>query len=87
MSRISSKGQVAIPKTVLDALGLKPGDIVEFEARKGLVVGKPKKLVDAGQAWFWSRQWQRQEREAEKDIRAGRIRERKTSRGGNKKKK
>lgn len=87
MSRISSKGQVAIPKSVLDALSLKPGDIIEFEARRGLVVGKPKKLVDAGQAWFWSRKWQQQEREAERDIRAGRIRERKTSRAGGKKQK
>jgi hypothetical protein len=33
----------------------------------------PKKLVDADQAWFWTREWQEGEREAEADIKAKRI--------------
>jgi len=33
----------------------------------------PKKLIDADQAWFWTRDWQTGEREAEEDIRAGRV--------------
>jgi len=32
-----------------------------------------KKLVDKEQAWFWTRRWQEGEREAEEDIRAGRV--------------
>jgi hypothetical protein len=35
----------------------------------------PKRLVDKDQAYFWSREWQEAEREAEEDIRAGRVRE------------
>jgi hypothetical protein len=35
----------------------------------------PKRLVDKGQAYLWSREWQDAEREAEEDIRAGRIKE------------
>ena len=35
----------------------------------------PKRLVDKDQAYFWSREWQETEREAEEDIRAGRVRE------------
>jgi AbrB family looped-hinge helix DNA binding protein len=30
MSRLTSKGQVTIPKSVRDRLGLQPGDEVEF---------------------------------------------------------
>jgi hypothetical protein len=35
----------------------------------------PKRLVDKDQAYFWSREWQDAEREAEEDIRAGRVKE------------
>ena len=35
----------------------------------------PKRLVDKDQAYFWSREWQEAEREAEEDIRAGRVKE------------
>ena len=31
MSRMTSKGQVTIPKNIRQALGVKPGDHVEFE--------------------------------------------------------
>lgn len=29
--RLTSKGQVTIPKAMRDAIGLRPGDVVEFE--------------------------------------------------------
>ena len=32
MSRVTEKGQVTIPKKIRDALGISPGDEVEFEA-------------------------------------------------------
>lgn len=34
---------------------------------------RPKKLIDASQAWFWSQEWQQGEREASEDIKAGRV--------------
>jgi antitoxin PrlF len=33
MARLTSKGQVTIPKRVRDYLGLKPGSIVEFQVK------------------------------------------------------
>jgi AbrB family looped-hinge helix DNA binding protein len=39
-SLVSEKGQVTIPKAVRDRLGLKPGQVLEFEARGGLLVGR-----------------------------------------------
>lgn len=35
---------------------------------------RPKKLIDADQAWFWAEDWQRGEREASDDIASGRTR-------------
>lgn len=33
----------------------------------------PKKLVDKSQAYFWTKQWQEAEKEADADIKAGRV--------------
>jgi hypothetical protein len=29
--------------------------------------------IDSEQAWFWTREWQQREREADKDLAAGRV--------------
>jgi AbrB family looped-hinge helix DNA binding protein len=71
--RITRNFQVSIPKKVRDILGLQEGDFIEVEERDGAIVMLPKKLIDADQAWFWSPEWQKGEREAEADIRAGRV--------------
>jgi len=38
---ISSKGQVTVPKSIRDALGLKPGDSVVFIAQDGAAIMRP----------------------------------------------
>jgi AbrB family looped-hinge helix DNA binding protein len=37
---VSEKGQVTIPKALRDKLGIRPGQVMEFEARNGLLVGR-----------------------------------------------
>jgi antitoxin PrlF len=41
-SRVGPKGQVVIPKPMRDALGLRPGDEVEFELQDGGVRVEPR---------------------------------------------
>jgi AbrB family looped-hinge helix DNA binding protein len=47
LGRIGQRGQVVIPKAILDALRLKEGDFVEITTEGGRVHMKPKKLIDA----------------------------------------
>ena len=47
-SRVSSKGQVTIPKAVRDSLGLTPGTEVEFELEDGFARIKRRARSDAG---------------------------------------
>lgn len=35
IAKVTSKGQITIPKTIRDALGLEPGDEVEFVQEDG----------------------------------------------------
>jgi len=37
---LSEKGQVTIPKALRDRLGLRPGQVLEFEAQGGTLVAK-----------------------------------------------
>ncbi len=36
-SKLSSKGQVTIPKEVRETVGLKPGDMVAYEVKNGVI--------------------------------------------------
>jgi AbrB family looped-hinge helix DNA binding protein len=73
ISVIRAKGQVTIPQDIRDAAHLETGDPVEIEITPEGILLRPKKLVDASQAWFWSREWQAGEREASEDVKAGRV--------------
>lgn len=46
ISKLGQRRQVVIPKAICDELGLGEGDFVEVTSRKGMVLLKPKKLVD-----------------------------------------
>ena len=47
VSRIGKRRQVVIPKPVCEALGLEEGDFVEVQNISGVILMKPKILVDA----------------------------------------
>lgn len=47
IGKLGQRRQVIIPKEMCEELGLNIGDFVEVKRIKGMVVIKPKKLVDA----------------------------------------
>lgn len=57
----------------MEKLDLKKGDTVSIELRDDEIILKPVVIIDKSQAWFWTEKWQKEEREAERDIKAGRI--------------
>jgi AbrB family looped-hinge helix DNA binding protein len=73
VSVIRAKGQVTIPQDVREAAHLEAGDHVEVEITADGILLRPKRLIDASQAWFWTDRWQAMEREASEDINAGRV--------------
>lgn len=72
-SKITRHGQITLPASVRRKLGVDEGDIVEIEVVDEKAVLVPKKLVDKSQAYFWTKSWQEGEKEAEEDIKSGRV--------------
>lgn len=73
ITKISPKKQITIPRELFDRLDLGVGDYLEANIKAGKIVLTPKKLVPKNQAWFWSKEWQEREKEADDDIKASRI--------------
>ena len=73
VSVMRAKGQLTIPQDVRETAHLEAGDLVEIEIMADGILLRPKKLIDASQAWFWTQQWQQGEHEASEDIKAGRV--------------
>jgi len=71
---VRANGQITLPANVRKQLGLKEGDVVSLEVQDGVLLIKPKLVIDKSQAYFWSERWQAGEKEAEEDIKAGRLR-------------
>jgi antitoxin PrlF len=69
------KGQLTLPAEIREALHVAEGDEIEFDvAEDGVVVMRGLKVIPADQAWFWTPEWQKGEREADEEAKAGRSR-------------
>ena len=73
LMQVRKKAQLTLPLSVRKELGVEEGDYMDVQVRNGEIVLKPKKLIDKDQAWFWTKRWQQGEKEADEDIRTGRV--------------
>lgn len=72
--KVGSKHQVTIPKGIFEKLRLKPGDYLDAQLRGSKVVLTPKEIVDKeDDSWFWTKEWQAKEREADEAIAKGEV--------------
>ncbi len=73
-SRLRNKGQITVPPEIRTALGAEEGDdLLFYTDENGRVVVSRAQVIPPDQAWFWSKRWQRLEREAQADLEAGRV--------------
>ncbi len=71
---IRKRGQVTLPKSILDRFNLDEGDTLELSVNEnGDIVVIPMVQVPASQRWFWTEEWQKGEREADENIRTGNV--------------
>ena len=70
---LRAKGQLTLPEEIRSAARLEEGDLLDAEITADGILLRPRKLIDATQAWFWQPDWQAGEREADADRSAVRI--------------
>jgi AbrB family looped-hinge helix DNA binding protein len=71
--KIGPKHQITIPREVFNSLNLEVGDFLDTRVKDNIIVLVPKKLVAKDQEWFWTKEWQEKEREADEAIAEGEI--------------
>lgn len=60
---VRERGQITIPAAIRKAARLEEGDPLEVELVPEGILLRPRKVIDATQAWFWTPEWQAGERE------------------------
>ncbi len=73
--RLGPKHQVTIPRRISKALKLKKGDHILMRLVGGRVEMVPVSLIPKDQLWFWTREWQEKEREADRALARGDVKE------------
>jgi antitoxin MazE len=63
--RLKSKFQVVIPGAVRKKIKMEIGDTLEVEEKDGTVILKPVMVIEKAQNYFWTKEWQEGEKEAE----------------------
>ena len=73
LTRVTRNGQVTLPARVRRTANIEVGDYVAVRVTNDGVLLVPQKLIDKSQAYYWTEEWQKGEREADEDIKAGRY--------------
>ena len=71
--RVKKNYQITIPQSLRKRLNLVVGDYVEVENQNGEIIMRPVKLVHPDQEYFYTKEWQKGETQADKDIAKGDV--------------
>ncbi len=70
--RMTRRGVITLPQSIRK--GLDENTVFEPTVREdGTIELRPHAMIPSSQKWFWSERWQTMEREADDDIRSGRV--------------
>jgi hypothetical protein len=69
--RLRTRNQVTLPAEAIKSAHVEQGDYFEVESTAEGILLRPKKVIDASQAWFWTPEWQAGEREVDEAAARG----------------
>ena len=71
LTRINQRRQITTPKKFREISHCNEGDFVEVILEKNTLRVIPKNLIDKNQTWFWTKEHQEEEVEAELELLQG----------------
>lgn len=71
--KIGTDGRVALPKEVRKSLHINKGDLLGLEVKDNEIILMPIAKIPRSQTWFWSKEWQKREREIERSKVEGKV--------------
>ncbi len=73
--KVNPYGQVTIPNELRKKIHCRPGDYMEvdFKEKEKTILLRPAIVINPSQSYFWTKEWQEKEKEADGDIKAGSV--------------
>jgi AbrB family looped-hinge helix DNA binding protein len=71
--KVKQNYQITLPNSLRKNFNIAVGDYMEVEKQNGDIVLKPVKVVHPEQSYFFSKEWQKGEAKADKDIAKGKV--------------
>ena len=71
--KFGQNNQITFTAKIFKELQLEPVDFLSAEIDGNQIILKPQKLISKDQAWFWTKEWQKKEKEADEDIKTGSL--------------
>ena len=73
LTKIRERSQITLPNDIVKKLDLKTGDNLEITTEEDKIIIKPVLVIDRSQSWFWTKEWQKKERDVEEEIKQVKI--------------
>lgn len=73
LRKLGQNYQVALPKEVVTTLHLHTNDYLDIKVQDHKIILEPQVLIPKDQAYFYTPEWQEEERQAHEDIKKGRV--------------
>lgn len=73
--KVNERGSLTIPARIRKAVGINGSDVVLVAASEdgSSILIKPQVAIDRDQAWFWTPEWQSEEKKSAEDFEVGQV--------------
>ena len=73
LTEIRSRSQITIPSEIIKKLNLKQGDTLDVTVEDDQIILRPVVAVPKDQVYFWSKEWQQDEKQIQSNIENDKI--------------